>query len=281
MNQTRKINPLVKILIAATITVIFTVVLIFIIGGRYTTLPDGSKFVGEFETGQPVEGVINNGEDVGHLDFYNKTITYDSGNVYVGDIKDGCRDGYGKMTYADTGDVYVGYFSKGEISGAGVYTYSNGDVFEGNFENGQKNGYGVLKYANGNIYSGTYKDDVRSGDGIFTWASGAKYTGKFENDLKNGFGVMVYENGDVYEGDFKNDMRDGSVCVYSWANGERYNGPFRNNVMDTRITDEDGKFMIDENNEYVHGDMATYTFTTDRTFKGYFENGKAKGITIG
>lgn len=282
MNKKSRINPIVKILIAAAIAIGLTVGILMMMGGRYTTLADGSKFIGEYENGQPVKGVIhfNNGE-IGNLDYYEKTITYDNGDLYVGDIEGGLPNGYGVKTHANTGDVYEGEFSDNEISGEGVYKYSNGDYFKGTFENEQKTGEGELIYANGNSYKGSYENDVRSGYGVFTWASGAKYTGYFSNDLKNGKGVMVYESGDVFEGSFKDDMRDGDNCVYSWANGERYNGPFRNNLMDTRLVDENGKFIVDENGEYVHGAKAIYTFTTDRTYTGHFENGKAVGISIG
>lgn len=282
MNPAKKINPMVKIIIAAVVALAITIAIIFFRGGRYTVLADGSKFIGEYDNGQPITGVIHCPDgDTADLDVPNNKITYKSGKIYEGVIEGGCPNGLGKMTYSDTGDVYEGNFSNSEFSGAGVYKYSNGDVFEGNYENEQKNGHGVMTYANGNSYEGEYKNDVRSGKGVFIWASGAKYTGSFADDLKNGSGIMVYENGDIFEGTFKNDMRDGDNCVYRWSNGERYNGPFRNNVMDTRVVDEHGKFVTDEAGNYIHGSKATYTFTTDRTYEGYFENGKAVGVTIG
>ena len=92
---------------------------------------------------------------------------------------------------------------------------------------------------------------------------------------------MTYANGDRYEGDFLNDKRHGDKCVYRWANGERYNGAFRNNFMDTRLVDEKGNFIVNDKGEFVHGENATYTFTTGRTYRGFFVAGKAEGITLG
>ena len=77
---------------------------------------------------------------------------------------------------------------------------------------------------------------------------------------------------------FKDDMCNGEKGLYIWANGERYNGTFRNNKMDTRSVDSDGNFIRNEKGEFVHGDMAVYTFTTGRTYTGYFMEGQAVGI---
>ncbi len=279
MNRRRKTNPLVIILIAAVVMVLITIGVIFILGGRFTTLDNGAKFLGEYESGQPVSGTIKyqNGTEA-TLDFFTKTITYDNGDIYVGDIKDGLRDGHGVMTFSATGDVYEGTFSKDEITGSGVFKYANGDVYEGSFLNSQKHGHGKFSSSNGNTYEGNYENDGRNGKGIFRWASGASYEGEFKNDLKNGTGIMTYENGDRYEGRFKDDMRDGERGLYLWANGERYNGTFRNNLMDTRSVDDQGNFLKDQAGNYVHGEMATYTFTTGRTYSGYFVEGKAIGI---
>lgn len=282
MNSTRKRNPIIIIFIAAVIALGVTLTVVLLMGGRYITLPNGAKFLGEWENGQPTIGKIQypNGTTA-EYNFYEKTIKYDNGDLYVGELDNCYREGNGTMSYYATGDIYEGEFYQNDISGKGVFKYSNGDVYVGEFLNSQKHGSGEFIYANGNRYTGTYENDVRVGKGVFKWASGAVYEGNFENDLKNGSGIMVYESGDRFEGTFKDDMRHGSNCVYSWANNERYNGAFINNLMDTRLLDEKGNFVVDENGNFVHGDMATYTFTTGRTFVGYFVEGKPEGVTIG
>ena len=277
----RKANPILLILIAAVIMVAITFAVIYFSGGRFTTLANGAKFLGEWENGQPVTGTIKYQNDTeATIDFFNKTITYSNGDVYVGDITNGLRHGHGVMSFAATGDIYEGDFNNDEITGNGVFNYFNGDVYEGEFKNSQKHGKGVFTYANGNRYDGYYANDVRSGNGKFKWASGASYEGTFENDLKNGYGIMTYESGDRYEGFFKNDKRDGVKGIYMWNNGERYNGTFRNNLMDTREVDADGSFILNEKGEYVHGEKAIYTFDTGRTYMGYFLEGQAVGVNI-
>ena len=279
MNSNRKANPILIILIAAIILGIITVAIVLFFGGRFTTLDNGAKFLGKSENGQPVSGTIKyqNGTEA-LLDYYNRTITYSNGDIYTGEIVDGCRHGHGVMAFSATGDIYEGYFQKDEITGTGIFKYSNGDIYEGSFLNSLKHGAGKFTYANGNSYEGNYANDVRNGKGVFKWSSGASYEGEFADDLKNGYGIMIYESGDRYEGYFKDDMCNGERGLYIWSNGERYNGTFRNNKMDTRTVDSEGNFIRDEKGEYVHGDMSIYTFTTGRTYSGYFIEGQAVGV---
>ena len=276
-----KTNPIVLILIAAVVMVAITVGIVYMMGGRFVTLSNGAKFLGEWDNDQPISGTIKYQNDTeATLDYFNRTINYANGDVYVGEIVGGCRHGHGVMSFAATGDIYEGYFQNDEITGIGVFKYSNGDVYEGGFLNSQKHGSGVFTYANGNSFEGNYANDVRSGKGKFKWASGANYEGEFSNDLKNGYGIMTYESGDRYEGFFKNDKFDGTKGVYVWANGERYNGTFRNNLMDTREVDAEGNFILNEKGEYVHGEKAVYTFDTGRTYTGYFIEGQAVGVNF-
>ena len=139
---------------------------------------------------------------------------------------------------------------------------------------------GMMTFANGSVYDGNYENDTMNGNGTFTWSSGATYTGSFENEMKSGKGIMTFASGDVYTGDFAMDMRNGNGH-YQWANGSYYVGAFRNNLMDTRLVDEKGAFVVDENGEYVHGEVAYYTIVSEdgnRTFVGYFENGKIAAV---
>jgi len=277
LNRSRKVNPIIVIMALAIIMVLATVLILYIAGGRYTTLENGDKFLGEAdENGDPLSGIIKKQDGTeATIDVANNTITFSNGDKYVGGIKSGLRHGTGIMTYAATGDVYEGEFDMDAISGKGVFKYSNGDIYEGEVLNGKKHGQGIFTYANGNIYEGGFENDVRSGEGTFTWGeSGAKYNGFFKNDLKNGEGVMTYENGDRYEGAFKDDMRHG-YGNYFWSNGEQYNGTFINNLMDTRTLDENGKFVTGANGDYVYGEHGVYTFTTGRKFTGAFKEGRS------
>lgn len=58
-----------------------------------------------------------------------KTITYDDGNRYEGDMKNGMRHGRGTFYYAN-GEKYVGNWVANKKEGLGVYTWSDGDRYE-------------------------------------------------------------------------------------------------------------------------------------------------------
>lgn len=276
----RRRNPLKVAAIIAVSLVLITAAIVFLVGYRYIS-DEGVKFLGKSENGQPISGTINYPDgSSATLDYLNRTIRYDNGNVYVGDIKGIERNGTGTMSFAATGDVYEGSFLNDKMTGTCVMTYANGDKYEGSMQDGKRHGRGVMTFANGSVYDGNYENDTMNGNGTFTWSSGATYTGSFENEMKSGKGIMTFANGDVYTGDFAMDMRNGNGH-YQWASGSYYVGAFRNNLMDTRLVDEKGNFVVDENGQYVHGEVAYYTTVSEegnKTFVGYFESGRIAAV---
>lgn len=276
----RRRKPLYTALMLAVALVLLTLVIVLAAGFRFTT-DSGNKFVGKSEGGQPLSGTIHYPDgSSATLDYLNRTIRYDNGDIYEGDIKGLARNGVGKMTFAATGDVYEGGFVNDKMTGQGKMTYANGDIYEGGMNDSKKNGSGSFFFANGNSYVGSYTDDAMNGHGVFSWASGAKYEGQFADDVKSGEGKMTFANGDVYEGHFEADQRSGSG-LYTWANGTSYYGTFCNNLMDTRIVNADGSFRQNEDGTYVHGSPAYYTTVSEngnKTYTGYFEAGKITAV---
>ncbi len=72
---------------------------------------------------------------VGRLNNSAKTIQYENGDYYVGDLKDGKRNG------------------------KGIYKFACGNVYEADWKDGKRNGKGILKLACGNVYEGDYNDN--------------------------------------------------------------------------------------------------------------------------
>lgn len=65
-----------------------------------------------------------------------KTVAfYDSGDIYVGEQKDGMLQGTGTYTWVD-GTQYSGGFSGGKLNGKGVYSAPDGSVNEGYWKDG-------------------------------------------------------------------------------------------------------------------------------------------------
>ena len=80
------------------------------------------------------------------------------GQKYVGEYKDGKRNGQGTYTYA-SGSKYVGEYKDGKANGQGTYTWADGDKYVGEFKDGKANGQGTYTYASGRIKEGIFKDD--------------------------------------------------------------------------------------------------------------------------
>ena len=123
----RRRNPLKVAIVLAIVLVLVTVAVVLLVGYRYTS-DEGVKFMGKSENGQPMSGTINYPDgSSATLDYLNRTIRYDNGDVYVGEIKGIERNGTGRMSFAATGDVYEGSFLNDKMTGTCVMYYANGD----------------------------------------------------------------------------------------------------------------------------------------------------------
>lgn len=223
--------------IAALVCVIIVFAVIYFgFGLRYirlnTEIGGYMKFFGTVDKdGKPYKGDLYYSDGTrAEVDMVENKVIFSNGDVYEGSLNSSLRmDGQGTLTYS-TGDVYIGEFSMGVISGTGVFTYANGDVYEGSFANGMKNGEGTYTWFDGSKYEGSFKDDKKDGYGVYIWADGSSYTGEYKNELKEGTGTYRFANGDVYSGDFLADARTG-YGTYTWANGDEYVGNFLDNEM--------------------------------------------------
>ena len=66
----------------------------------------------------------------------------------------------GTYTSAD-GDKYVGEYRDGKKNGQGTYTFANGRKYVGEFKNGFSHGKGIQYYADGTVEKeGIWKDDA-------------------------------------------------------------------------------------------------------------------------
>ena len=122
-------------------------------------------------------------------------------------------DGYtgkGTHTYGEEeweGEKYVGEYKDGKRNGQGTYTWTSGDKYVGEFKDDRKHGQGTYTYANGNKYVGEWKDDLFNGQGTYTSSDGTVYVGEFKNDGfwdltvydKDGRKLLKFMNGELIE----------------------------------------------------------------------------------
>ncbi len=90
---------------------------------------------------------------------------YVNGNKYVGEFKDGKRNGQGTFIYAD-GIKFVGEYRNGIPIGRGETTYVNGDKLIVEYKEGKRNGLGAFTRFNGDKFVGEFKDGKRNGQGL-------------------------------------------------------------------------------------------------------------------
>ena len=114
------------------------------------TWGSGEKYVGEWQDGKM------HGQG---------TYTWDGGK-YVGEHKNHKADGKGTMTWFDDGSKYVGEWQDGKRHGLGAYIFPNGEKTVGKFKNGMPF-LGIYFDLSGQV-SGTYLNGL--------WCKGCKPT---------------------------------------------------------------------------------------------------------
>ncbi|KRX03845.1 hypothetical protein PPERSA_04640 [Pseudocohnilembus persalinus] len=83
---------------------------------------------------------------------------YDNGQKYIGQIKDGLRQGVGCMFYANGMKQYEGYWKNDKIEGFGKFYYPDGTRYVGNFHNWLWHGNGTYYDRNNKIvHTGVYE----------------------------------------------------------------------------------------------------------------------------
>lgn len=119
-------------------------------------------------------------------------------------VKGDCRNGNGTITYP-SGRAYVGDFKDGKKEGNGTFTH-NGYMYIGEWKNDVPHGKGNLTYPDGVIYLGDFKDGIPEGKGEVTLPEGVKYAGDVKNGKRHGYGVEIDANGEKKEGYWENNI---------------------------------------------------------------------------
>jgi len=157
------------------------------------------------------------------------TVVLPDGRRYVGEFQDGIRTGRGLMTFPD-GTKYLGDWQNDKPHGQGTLSSAGKFEYAGEFANGVREGQGTLETADGKKYFGQWKNDVPHGQGKITYPDGTVFIGQFENGRRNGEGEAIYTDGTKYIGNWKDDLPNGyGTKIY--VDGEKYAGEFRNGLM--------------------------------------------------
>lgn len=186
------------------------------------------------------------------------------GSTYVGEWKDGKREGRGTYTYPN-GDYYEGEWKENKFDGFGrmfinvtppkvlprrlnvkksVPVRLKHELrYEGNWEKGEKSGFGVYFYQNGERYEGHFANDVREGYGVLFYPAkrkepgqeepanfGVQYRGLWKGDVRDGKGLLLFPNGDIFMGEFHDNERQGPGTYLYAKTRRRLEGVWENGV---------------------------------------------------
>jgi hypothetical protein len=88
------------------------------------------------------------------------TITNPDGSIYVGDVKDGKKDGQRTLRYASNDENgrkgYKGGWKNDQQDGQGKMIWTDDRIYEGEFQDRNPNGRGKYRWTNGGIYEGGF-----------------------------------------------------------------------------------------------------------------------------
>lgn len=142
-------------------------------------------------------------------------VSFKDGSVYAGDFYRGNRTGYGLLissTNIDNCDscvVYVGNWKDGKKEGNGICYAGSGEIlYQGAFVDDKPTG--IYPSANRNFQKSFSVMDLGNDD---------VFIGEMENGNANGLGLIVFNNGDLWQSSFKDNQRKG-IGLYLAYNGE-------------------------------------------------------------
>jgi hypothetical protein len=99
----------------------------------------------------------------------------------------------GKMEYRWTdGRTYMGQVKDGQKQGHGTMEWPNGARYEGDYQGDKKHGEGVFIWPDQHRYVGEFRVDKMHGEGIYSTPDGFKYMGSFYEDLFHGKGQCSF-----------------------------------------------------------------------------------------
>jgi SH3-like domain-containing protein len=182
-------------------------------GQGTVVLPDGRRYVGEFQDGiRTGRGLMMFPDGTKYLGDWQNDKPHGQGTLssvgkfeYAGGFANGVREGQGTLETVD-GKKYSGQWQKDVPHGLGKIIYPDGAMFMGQFVEGRRNGQGEAIYKDGTKYSGEWKDDLPNGLGTKIFADGLEYSGEFRNGLRQGQGTALNPDGSSYSGQWQNDV---------------------------------------------------------------------------
>lgn len=237
--------------------------------GKKNGLGKELKFIAKLEGSKVYSSKISDyyGEFKNDL-FNGKGTLITSEFNYVGNFKDGKKEGFGKITF-ENNDSYEGEFLADDFHGQGTFNFNESkESFTGLFEN-HKFKKGKYSYRNGNVYEGEFFEGQPKGKGKFTLVDGSYFEGTIIDGKWDGKAKMNVKTNfyDLYSKTFEFTGTYEGMIIRSKPEG---NGNFTSNKL---ITYEN----IDSNGNEIKESKPQYVYSG--SWKNGIKNGYGKLIT--
>lgn len=232
---------------------------------------------------------------------------YTSGNIYMGDFKNGRRDGWGTYFWKDAEYCYMGEWKDGLKDGVGYMIYpgdsdylyksavwtndkcqdvvfyytKDDDIHLVPNKDSKEEGPAAVIGADGTIRLLEYKDGKVSNTkpDIYKDKDGNQYIG---TDGKKGYGLKVTKTAGIEIGNFKNGNLDGQGFAYSGrADLKRDEGTYKEGKLMEGVSiwpngtyykgtyDYSGTYMDNLLEPFGKGFLRTFQYSMEGTFSGY------------
>ena len=123
-------------------------------------------------------------------------VEYKDESVYVGEVREGRRQGQGKYTFPNQ-EFLEGTFVADKLEGKGVYSTEQ-LKYEGDWVDGFQEGQGTETWKDGSVYTGGFKGGDKHGYGEYKWGDGAAFKGDWCQGEIHGQGEFLFKNGSRY-----------------------------------------------------------------------------------
>lgn len=211
-------------------------------------------------------------------------------STYVGEYRDGIREGKGTFTHSD-GSVKRGTFVAGQLMGVGTMEADNGDSYEGEFINYRMHGKGKYHFGNGSAFDGFWVSD-RPYTGKMTYYDGSSiYLQEGEpveriNDFHTGYSPKIGSRvTEYFDQDWKRcDAKNASYYrIITYVAPHKPKGVVKDFYMSGQLQGEATFVYIDYDDEgknFNEGKMTLYYKNGKPKSETYYFNNKPNGPQI-
>lgn len=202
------------------------------------------------------------------------TYTYPDGRKYVGEFRNGKRNGQGTMLFVN-GTRYVGGWRNDRRHGQGIDIDSLGEVKKFNWVDGS-----ILEHTEGRLApcQGSNAERWTHCIGSITTANGHKYSGEISEGKPNGEGTLQYLDGRKYSGEFQNGVPHGQGTETN-ALGAIKTGYWTSNNLTFGI-DSSSSMCSGVYTKNWNNCFGTRTDSANNRYAGEFRDGQPNGVGI-